>query len=119
MDLGDGIDVNLSDAWGRQEQAILDFGTHEPVNRPPSVYLGRPRLTFRPEPRLLSTTPTCTLISVRKALKLLAVPRKDAKPAFLVTVKEINPDSAAVRTSKAPGVSSQHESELKEILNSY
>ena len=28
MDLGDGIDVILSDAWGKQEQAILDFGTH-------------------------------------------------------------------------------------------
>jgi hypothetical protein len=48
MQLGKGIDVILSDRWAKNEQAIIDYGTEEPVFRPPSVYLGRSRTTLGP-----------------------------------------------------------------------
>jgi Reverse transcriptase (RNA-dependent DNA polymerase)/RNase H-like domain found in reverse transcriptase/Integrase zinc binding domain/Aspartyl protease len=122
MKLSDGIDIILGDDWAKREQAIIDYGTDEPVYRPPSVWLGRSHITVRPTHDNGEQPGATTMISARKALRLLAAPRRSCKPAFVVLVKESSsleqdPDSKQID----PDTSILHEYDepLKELLTEY
>jgi hypothetical protein len=115
MPLGKGIDVILSDRWAKDEQAIIDYGANEPVFRPPSVYLGLSRTTLWPVARSSGLNDS-TLISAKKALKLLLTPRPRCKPCFLVLVKEPNYESSSSPSSNEP---SPHDMKLQGLLKEY
>jgi transposase InsO family protein len=123
MKLSDGIDVLLGDSWARKEQAILDWGTDEPVFGPASVYLGRAQVTLRPSPEPRDAQPGTTLITAKKALRFLASPRAGCNPAFMIQVKESTSDSTPDASengdvSLLPLDSNLH-SKLNELLTDY
>ncbi len=117
MQLAPGVDIILGDKWFTYEQAIIDYGSSEPVFRPPSVWLGRTQLTLRPSSSRDQASFEHTVISARKAFRFLATPRQNCTPAFLVLVKETSSQDAACAAT-SPEFHS-HKQHIDDLLNSY